>query len=88
MKQKGLTLFQNETKIINEQRLKEVREMQVTMTELEELIQLRHKVNELELKLQLLEKAVEFLADKLDDTDNEIGLKANNLYLIKQILQK
>ncbi len=49
---------------------------------------LKRRVDELELKIVLLEKAIEFLAKRLDETDLEVGLKANNEYLVKQILQK
>ncbi len=55
---------------------------------IKENAELKTKLNYLELKVALLEKAVEFLSDSLDEAYLELGFKANNQYLIKQILQK
>ncbi|WP_297456020.1 hypothetical protein [Persephonella sp.] len=55
-----------------------------TATELQELIYLRTKVNELEMKIHLLEKALEFVAQRVDEERE----KKNTEYLVKQILQK
>ncbi len=63
--------------------IKEVARMQ-TATELQELIYLRTKVNELEMKIHLLEKALEFVAQRVDEERE----KKNTEYLVKQILQK
>ena len=67
--------------------IKEVKRMQ-TLTELQELIYLRQKTTELELKLQLLEKAVEFLAERIDEERKEKNKNPNTHYLVNHILQK
>lgn len=54
----------------------------------EENNQLKKEIMRLTIKMDLLRKGLEFLAQRLDETDTEIGLRANNEYLLKQILQK
>ena len=65
-----------------------VKELREENKLLEENIELRRKIAELEAKLELLEKGIMFLAERLDMTDAEVGFTANNEYLLKQILQK
>ncbi|WP_457641418.1 hypothetical protein [Persephonella sp.] len=59
-----------------------------THVEVRELEQMKKQIQDLELKIMLLERAVEFLAKQLDDTDSTVGLIPNNEYLLKHILQK
>ncbi|WP_456382604.1 hypothetical protein [Persephonella sp.] len=49
---------------------------------------LKRRVDELEIKLILMEKAVEFLAERLDEAMKQNGIETNAEYLIKHILQK
>jgi hypothetical protein len=65
----------------------EVRKMAV-ITAKEEQETLQQKINELELKVHLLEKAVEFLAQRIDDTEAELFGTGRASYLLKQLLQK
>jgi hypothetical protein len=55
---------------------------------IEENLSLKRRINALELKIELIEKALVFLAERIDATDQEIGLTANTEYLLRHILQK
>lgn len=59
-----------------------------TNVEARELEEMKKRIGELEIKALMLERAVEFLAERLDETDSTIGLIPNNEYLLKHILQK
>ena len=62
-----------------------IRDYQALIKENKEL---KKEKTALEVRLEMLEKGLLFLAQKLDETDLEVGLRANNEYLLKQLLQK
>ncbi len=54
----------------------------------EENRRLKKEKDKLEVKIEMLEKAVLFLSDQLDECFSEHGLRSNIKYLTEQILQK
>jgi len=62
-----------------------IRDYQALIKENKEL---KKEKNKLEIRIELLEKALLFLADQVDECFTEQGLRSNVKYHVEQILQK